>query len=285
MLRKVSMLVTTLLFFLAGCENTDLWLATEAGIDAVTAVTLSDEAVQELARNSAAYVDGEHTLAPAGSAYAQRLERLVGGHRTEDGTTFNYRVYLDDTVNAFAMADGTIRVYSGLMDLLDDGELRFVIGHEMGHVVKEHVRRKMQLAYAASAIRKGIASQNSALGDLARSQLGGFAELLLGARFSQLEEKIADDYGLNFLKKEGYKPEDAVTALRKLAGLGANHSFLSSHPDPESRAERMELQIQGKAQPIEEAADNIVDKILALLHRWLAALFGYLQSLFTRLAG
>ena len=32
------------------------------------------------------------------------------------------------------MADGTIRVYSGLMDLMTDDELLFVIGHEMGHV-------------------------------------------------------------------------------------------------------------------------------------------------------
>lgn len=199
--QKFLIIMTALLLCLGGCENTDVRLATEAGIEAVTAFTLSDEAVQELAESSAAYIDREHAIAPADHEYARRLARLVGDHQTEDGMTYNYKVYLDDTVNAFAMADGTIRLYSGLMNMLDDGELRFVIGHEMGHVVKEHVRQKMQLAYAASAIRKGIASQNSTLGDLARSQLGGFAELLLGSQFSQLEEKIADDYGLNFLKK------------------------------------------------------------------------------------
>jgi putative metalloprotease len=35
---------------------------------------------------------------------------------TYDGYTFRYKVYLSPTVNAFAMADGTIRIYSGLMD-------------------------------------------------------------------------------------------------------------------------------------------------------------------------
>ncbi|MDH3328035.1 MAG: M48 family metallopeptidase [Desulfobulbaceae bacterium] len=283
MRQNFFIIITALLLCLGGCENTDVWLATEAGIEAVTAFTLSDEAVQELAKSSAAYIDQEHTVASPDNEYAQRLERLVGGHQTEDGIMFNYKVYLDDTVNAFAMADGTIRIYSGLMNMLDDGGLRFVIGHEMGHVIKEHIRQKMQLAYAASAIRKGIASQNSTLGDLARSQLGGFAELLLGSQFSQLEEKIADDYGLNFLKKKEYNPKDAVSALRKLATLGANHSFLSSHPDPDKRADRLELQIQGKALPIEKTSKNIIEKILTSLHQWFVWLSEYLQTLFSRM--
>jgi putative metalloprotease len=35
---------------------------------------------------------------------------------TYDGYTFRYKVCLSPTVNAFAMADGTIRIYSGRMD-------------------------------------------------------------------------------------------------------------------------------------------------------------------------
>jgi putative metalloprotease len=35
-------------------------------------------------------------------------------------------------VNAFATADGTIRIYSGLMEMMTDDELIFVIGHEIG---------------------------------------------------------------------------------------------------------------------------------------------------------
>ena len=100
------------------------------------------------------------------------------------------------------MADGTIRIYAGLMDLLDDGELLFVVGHEMGHMAKEHIRKKIRLAYAASAVRKGIASQGGAAGDVAGSLLGGLAEALLNAQFSQLEEKEADDAGLAFLKRQ-----------------------------------------------------------------------------------
>ena len=281
MIKQLIIISTVLLLYLTGCEDTNIWLATEAGIDAVTAITLSDEAVQDLAQDSIQYIDQEHTLAPEGNKYAKRLERLVTDHKSEDGYTFNYRVYMDDKVNAFAMADGTIRVYKGLMDMLGDGELRFVIGHEMGHVVKEHIRQKMQLAYAASAIRKGIASQSSAIGDIARSQLGGFAELLLGAQFSQLEEKEADDYGLKFLRNKKYDSTEAVSALRKLATLGQGHSFLSSHPDPDKRADRLELQLQGKALPIEKIKKSWLKTIIDYTTKIISNLMKLILSLFS----
>lgn len=274
---RSAFLCLLLLLLLPACEDTDLRLATEAGLDAVTAVTLSDQAVRELARQSAAYADKEHDLAPADNTYAQRLRRLTGEHLLQDGVEFNFGVYLSDEVNAFAVADGTIRIYRGLMDMLDDGELRFVIGHEMGHVVKEHLRHQIQLAYGASALRKGLASQNNTLGELARSQLGGFVELLTNAQFSQLEEKVADDYGLAFLRQQEYAPEAAVTALRKLATLGRGHTFLSTHPEPEKRAERLELQLQGKAVPLEEAGRGVLQQLRTHLFDLLARIASWLN--------
>ena len=176
------------------------------------------------------------------------------------------------------MANGTIRIYSGLMDMLNDGELRFVIGHEMGHVMKKHIRRKIQLAYAASAVRKGIASQNNTAGDVARSLFGGLAESLMNAQFSQLEEKEADDYGLVFLKREKFEPQDAVSALKKIARLGKAHSFLSSHPDPDKRAERLQAQLEGRALSIEEKQQNIIGKVKAFLENNFPSLYGQLRK-------
>jgi putative metalloprotease len=267
------------LFFLIGCENTDVMTATEAGVDAVKALTLSDREVQEIAIRSAQQSDEQHTLAPPGGKYAERLNRLVGRGFQDGNLQFNYAVYLSPEVNAFAMADGTIRVYSGLMDMLDDGELRFVIGHEMGHVIKKHIRRKIQLAYAASAVRKGVAAQNNAAGDIARSQLGGLAEALMNAQFSQLEEKEADDYGLAFLQKEKFEPHDAVSALQKIAKLSQGHSFLSSHPDPDKRAERLLAQLEGRALSIEENRQDII----ARLRGFLEEAWSFLSSRLSRL--
>jgi putative metalloprotease len=253
--------------FVAGCENTDVLTATDAGIDAVKAITLSDKDVLAIASKSADLSDRKNRLAPPVDKYSKRLDRLVNQKFQDGDVTFNYGVYISPEVNAFAMADGTIRIYSGLMDMLEDGELRFVIGHEMGHVMKKHIRKKIQLAYAASAVRKGIASQDSTAGEVARSVLGGLAETLMNAQFSQLEEKEADDYGLLFLKKKDFEPKDAVSALKKLATLGKEHSFLSSHPDPDKRAERLQAQLEGRALSIDENKQNIIGKVKAFLNR------------------
>jgi putative metalloprotease len=261
---------------LAGCDNTDVQLVAEAGLDAVKAVTLTDEDVQSLAAQSAEYADSKNRIAPETSLYAKRLYGLVGDHLEEDGFLFNYKVYIAPEINAFAMAEGTIRIYSALMDMMDDEELRFVIGHEMGHVVKDHIRKKMQFALAGSALRKGIASQHNIAGDLARSQLGGFVEVLVNAQFSQQEERDADDYGLNFLQDKGYDPEGAVSALRKLAALGNDHSFLSSHPAPGKRADRL----AGKPDAYGEGTEDRVATVTSSLKARLSALFEKLRQYF-----
>ncbi|BBQ84581.1 hypothetical protein WP3W18E02_31100 [Klebsiella sp. WP3-W18-ESBL-02] len=48
-------------------------------------------------------------------------------------------------VNAWAMANGCVRVYSGLMDLMNDNEVEGVLGHS---------RKAMQTAYATVAADK-----------------------------------------------------------------------------------------------------------------------------------
>lgn len=156
-----------------------------------------------------------------------------------DGYTFNFKVYLTRDVNAFATADGTVRIFSGLMDIMNDQELLFVVGHEMGHVVKNHSRKKVVMAYATSAMKKGLAAQENEVGQIARSMVGDFAEQLTNAQFSQHEERQADQYGATLLLAGGHDISPAISALEKLADLARRHTFLSSHPDPAARALRL----------------------------------------------
>lgn len=224
---------------LASCEDTNVSMMTDAATDAVNAITLTDKDVRTLAQRAAYDLDSKHRVAPAGSPYDLRLRRLVVNSAERDGNTFDFKVYLTRDVNAFAMADGTVRVFSGLMDLMSDEELLFVIGHEMGHVVQKHSRKKVVLTYATSALKKGLASYDNEVGQIANSVVGSFAEQLTHAQFSQHEERQADQYGAAFLQAEGYDLSSAVAALEKLAALAGQHTFLSSHPDPEARAQRL----------------------------------------------
>lgn len=281
MLRSLFPLLCLLL--LTSCEETNLFLLTDAASDAVTAITLSDEQVRQLAQQARTRIDRQLPVAGTDTPYARRLRRLLDGLPAEESSHFDIKVYLTGEVNAFALADGTIRIYAGLMDLMDDGELLFVIGHEMGHVVEEHVRKKMALAYAASALRKGLAAQENEVGLVASSMLGGFVEQLTAAQFSQHEERQADLYGVAFLRSAGYDPGAAQSALKKLAALPGRHTFLSSHPAPQARIQALLTdgdQVSPTSRPsVLATALHFAQAMIAWLAGLIRTLLGWLLSL------
>ncbi len=264
-----ALLLLLLVPLLIACENTNLSLLTEATSDAVTAVTLDDAAVRRITRLAIAEVDRKHQIAPTGNRYEARLRQLASPFVQRDGRSFDFKVYLTSEINAFAMADGSIRVFSGLMDLMNDQELLFVIGHEMGHVVHDHTRKKVVMAYATSAVKKGLASQDNQVGLIASSMIGAFAEQLVNAQFSQHEERQADRYGVAFLKAAGYDLGPAVSALKKLADLARQHTFLSSHPNPDIRAKKLLTGDDNGA----DSDESWIDKTFGLIKHIVVGLF------------
>lgn len=181
------------------------------------------------------------------------------------------------------MADGSIRIFSGLMDMLDDDELLFVIGHEMGHVALKHIHDKLRIAYATNATRKAAVSIGGAIGDIARSEIGSFMQQVTAAQFSQHEEREADDYRLDFLQENSVNPQAAVTSLHKLDGLGSKHSFLSSHPVPEARAKRITAQLAGKPAdktPQDQGWRAAIQQLIAGLIAILKKILSFFMSLF-----
>jgi len=82
------------LFILTGCEDTDVRLAMEAGVDAVKAATLDDAEVRRLAIEVSRQSDLKHDIAPPDIDYAKRLLKLVGNHYQTEDYEFNYKVYL-----------------------------------------------------------------------------------------------------------------------------------------------------------------------------------------------
>ena len=148
-------------------------------------------------------------------------------------------------VNAWAMANGCVRVYSGLMDLMSDDEVRGVLGHEIGHVALGHTKRAMQVAYTTAAARGALgATGNATLAALSTSQIGELGETFINAQFSQRQESEADDYSFDLLTKNGANRQALVTAFQKLAKLdGGQSSLLSSHPGSEARAKHIQDRI------------------------------------------
>lgn len=217
----------------------------QAVMDMATAATLTDAQVAAYSRQAVQQMDAKNPVAGPNDPYTQRLNRIVSRHRTVSGLPINYKVYKVADVNAFATADGSVRVFKGLMDIMSDSELLAIMGHEIGHVVNRDSRDGMKKALQRSAVRNVGAAQSGVVGRLSRSQLGGAVDSFFGARFSRQQETEADDYSYEFMKRNGYSVMALATSFEKLAKLSGGGQaskltqFMSSHPDSKSRAERV----------------------------------------------
>lgn len=211
-----------------------------SGISLGKALVLSDSQVIDVANRACAFKDQTTTIAPPGSAQAERLARLTADLRTEAGLQLDFKAYILDELNAWAMPNGCVRVYSGLLDVFADDEVLGVLGHEIGHVKLGHTKAKMRTALVARGARESAAG--TTVGVIAASELGDFAENVVNAQFSQKEERAADDYGFDFLVRHSQDPSAMVRMFRKLPGKKGG--LLASHPDPESRAQRIEARLK-----------------------------------------
>ncbi|NMG70703.1 peptidase [Azoarcus communis] len=248
--RRYSVLAMCSVMALAGCKTsgTDLGGMLDAGASLMTAATLSDGDVKTLGDQTIAHHDKKNRVASAGSHHAKRLAGLTAGWKEVEGRSLEYKVYISPEVNAFAVPNGSIRFYSGLLDSMTDDEVRYVIAHEIGHVVLGHSKKALQVEYATLAARQaGAASGNTAVSAMSSSSIGELGQALIGAQFSQSQENEADDFAVDLLKKTGKPTGGAVTALRKLEKLHGNQrSMFSSHPAPGDRAKRLEARIASK---------------------------------------
>lgn len=223
----------------------DIGRALGAVQNAAGALSLSDADLRAHGRRIAQQMDAQAPVAPAGNPHARRLAALTASCREDAGLALNYKVYLTREVNAFALPDGSIRFYSGLMDLMTDDEVRYVIGHEIGHVQAGHARKRMQVALGSGAAQQAALAAGGKAGTLAQSDIGELFVKVVRAQHSQANENEADDYALRFLARRGHNRQAAVTALEKLAALGGGSQgpiWLSTHPAPRDRAGRMRRQ-------------------------------------------
>lgn len=230
-----------------GCSTSGLNMTSlmSGASKAIQAATISDSEIQSYVHEYITYSDQQNQVAPASNAYSQRLAKLTQGLNSVDGVPLNFKVYLTNDVNAFACADGSVRVYSGLMDRMTDDEVLGVIGHEIGHVAHKDTKNAFKQALLNSALLDGIASTGSTAAALTQSQLAQLGSTLVSSKFSRSQESNADDYGYDFLKANGKNPWAMAMAFSKLESMesGAQSSQLSqmfsSHPSTPDRIQHI----------------------------------------------
>ena len=226
--------------------------AVNAAAKTAKALTLTDAQMADYVRESVIWMDQHNPVLPEGNPYVVRLDSLTQGITDADGIPLNFKVYDVIDINAFACPDGSVRVFSSLMDIMTDDELMGIIGHEIGHVMKHHSKNAFKTELLTGALKDAVASTGGKAAALTESQLGDLSSALVNAKFSQKQENEADDCGYDFLVVNGRNPWGMVMAFEKLQALegnsGSSQSYIakmfSSHPETASRIKKMSERAQ-----------------------------------------
>ena len=182
--------------------------------------------------------------------YEQRLQRIVNRIKGFQEGKYNVTVFVSDEINAHAWPDGTIRVFSALMDILNDDELTAIIGHEMGHVVHHDALKSYRYAVGLEAVKffiEGAPFPRTAF--MTSKVMGPITSNYLNTHYSRKQEYLADEHALKVVSRLGLNPECVATVLEKFVELEHGESFhkikrlFASHPDSDKRAKRIRKDI------------------------------------------
>lgn len=224
--------------------NVDPDAVAAAANSLASALTISNNEIIALCEEHMMEMDTTNIILPDDDPYTERLGRVMARFKNLGSMRLNYAVYDDEsTVNAFASGDGSVRVYSGLMDLMDDDELFAVIGHELGHLNNHDVRDAYRTAYLVVAARYGIASFGDRANAISMGFLGDLSDELANNAYSRHQENKADEAAYRFCIDNNVDPYAMYHALEKLDSVSDNQAgkksgfanMFSSHPDTMKR--------------------------------------------------
>ena len=245
-MKKLALFVALVMMMMTSCASlkvVDQTAAANAGAAALQALTISDSQIKELCSQYMVETDGQNTILPADNSYTQRLNSIMARFHDISNLNLNYKVYQSSTVNAFASGDGSVRVYTGLMDAMNDDEVFAVIGHELGHLINKDVRDAYRTSYLIVAARYGIGAFSETAGAISQGFLGDLGQQLAQNAYSRRQETQADETAFQFCIQNGVDPFAMYHALNVLISLSGNNGsqgrlgeLLSTHPDTQKRA-------------------------------------------------
>jgi predicted Zn-dependent protease len=155
-------------------------------------------------------------------------------------------------INAFALPGGSIYLSRGILPFLDnEAQLAGVLGHEVGHVTARHSAQQYSRATGAQL---GVI-----LGSIfvpAARPLGQIAEASLSVlflKYGREDEIEADGLGVRYASRAGWDPAGVAGMLRTLSRIEEETdqkgmpNWLSTHPAPAERVERVQAGVQAAA--------------------------------------
>src|SRR5450830_710053 len=139
--------------------------------------------------------------------------------------------------NAFALPSGQIVLTDEIVTLLnDDDAVMGVLAHELGHLQRRHLMRRLIQSSAIGAAATVLFGDVSAV-------IANIPTVLLDMKYSRDVEREADDYAIALFKANGMSHQKLAYVFEKLgekeAAGGGVPPYLSSHPASAERVERI----------------------------------------------
>jgi predicted Zn-dependent protease len=152
-----------------------------------------------------------------------------------DPTTIRTHIIQKGDINAFALPDRQIVIYSGLITYSNNPEeVAGVIAHELGHIEKNHVMKKLAKEMGLSMLVT-LAGSNSGF-----EILKEVTRMLSSSAFDRKQEQEADDYAFDALVNANIDPENLANFLFRLSKESGDVPeelvWISTHPDSKERA-------------------------------------------------
>lgn len=157
-------------------------------------------------------------------------------------------IHNDSVLNAFCAPGGYICVYTGIIKFLDnEAQFAGVMGHEMAHADRRHSTDQLTKAYGIQLLLGILIGNNpNQLAEIAAELAAGVASLA----FSRDAEYESDEYSVKYLYPTAYDARGVGGFFQKIDDSSYPPEFLSTHPHPDNRYERIEenwSELGGKA--------------------------------------
>lgn len=187
---------------------------------------------------------------PKVDQYLTNLGMKLVSKLDQRGVTYPWEFHCvnDKSINAFALPGGYVFVNRGAIEAAaNESQLAAVMGHELSHVTLRHgtaQATKAQFAQGAAGIFGGIFGGSTGGALLTQGVALGAGGLLL--RYSRSDETQADVSGTQVLYDAGYDPRAMSQFFEKLEAESKGKNppqFLSDHPNPGNRVERVNEEI------------------------------------------
>jgi predicted Zn-dependent protease len=179
-----------------------------------------------------------------------RLVRAAGA----DPRGWDYRVFVDNSPNAFVLPGGRVGVNTGLFRVLqNDDQLAAVLGHEIAHNQYNHAGQRSTrtgLAQLGLGIGASLFGRNNPeLANQIARYGGAGAQLGFLLPFSRKQELEADRLGVDYMARAGFRPSQAVELWRNFQNTRSGASapqFMSTHPSDATRIKQLETYVRSR---------------------------------------